>query len=256
MMLASVATTLAINYNYRILMVNTKHNDKALEYAFETKNNINSFFTKGKTDLEVGLSGVAKAIMSNKTSPEIITNYTKIIFKNLELLTDKNVSKEDFERYINYIKEIIKLANKYYDIVFVDIEGDITDIKIRQILELSNVKVVTLAQNINKIDNFVQLKEENPILKENNVLVAIGKYDDKSKYNVKNIAKYIKEKKTFKIPYNTMFSMEAPEGRVAEYFFKFRRINDAHLNSDFVSSVNELTGEIIKKVKEQQRKIY
>jgi len=109
MILASVASTLAINYNYKILMINTKHNNKSLEYAFEQKNNINAFFTKGKTDLDTGLSGIAKAIMSNKTTPEIITNYTKIILKNLELLTDKNLSNEEFEKYIVYLKEIIKL---------------------------------------------------------------------------------------------------------------------------------------------------
>lgn len=256
MTIASIATTLAINYNYKILMINTKHNDKSLEYAFETKGNLNGFFTKGKTDLETGLSGIAKAIMSNKTSPEIITNYTKIIFKNLELLTDKNVSDEEFERYIIHLKDIIKLANKYYDIILVDLEGNIEDIKIKQILELSNINVVTLAQNINKIDNYIKYKENNAILKEDNILVVIGKYDEKSKYNARNVAKYIKQKLTYKIPYNTMFSMDAPEGKIADYFIKFRRINGTHINAEFISSVRELTEDIVKKIREQQRKIY
>ena len=179
MTLAAVATTLAINYNYKILMVNTKHNDKSLEYAFEPKNSINNVFTKGKLDLDTGLSGVAKAIMSNKTSPEIITNYTKIILKNLELLTDKNVTDEDFTRYIKYIKEIIKLANRYYDIVLVDLEGSIENQDIKQILQLSNVNIVTLVQNINVIDEFIEQKTQNNILKEDNVLISIGKYDEK-----------------------------------------------------------------------------
>jgi len=256
MILASVASTLAINYNYKILMINTKHNNKSLEYAFEQKNNINAFFTKGKTDLDTGLSGIAKAIMSNKTTPEIITNYTKIILKNLELLTDKNLSNEEFEKYIVYLKEIIKLANRYYDIVLVDLEGSIENLEIKQILEQSNINLVTLAQNINIIDDYIEQKENNPVLKEDNVFVTIGKYDGKSKYNEKNVAKYIKQKRTYKIPYNTMFSMDAPEGKVADYFIKFRRIHASHVNAEFISSVKELTEEIVKKIKEQQRKIY
>lgn len=256
MMLASVATTLAINYNYKILMINTKHNDKSLEYAFETKNSINAIFTKGKTDLDTGLSGVTKAIISNKTSPEIITNYTKIIFKNLELLTDSNISDEDFERYIGYIKEIIKLANRYYDIVLVDLEGNIKNQNIKQILQMSNINVVTLVQNINIIDDFINERNKNEILKDDKTLVALGKYDEKSKYTVKNTAKYLKIKKVYKNPYNTIFSMDAPEGRVADYFIKFKRINSSHINFEFVNSVYEETEDIIKTIKEQQRKIY
>lgn len=256
MILASTATVLALNYNYKILMINTKHNDKSLEYAFDTKNNINAIFTKGKTDLETGLSGVAKAIMSNKTSPEIIKNYTKIIFNNLELLTDKNVSKEDFDRYIVHIKDIIKLANRFYDMVFVDLDDSIEDTTTKQILEFSNVDIVTLPQNINRLDDFMEEKANNNILKDDRILVAIGKYDEKSKYNEKNVSKYIKQKRVFKVPYNTVFSMDAPEGKVADYFIKFRRINGTHINAPFVNSINDLTKEMVKMVKEQQRKIY
>lgn len=256
MTLAGVATTLAINYNYKILMINTKHNDKSLAHAFEPKNNITGLFAKGKMDLDTGLSGVAKAIMSNKTSPEIITNYTRIIFKNLELLTDKNVSSEDFDRYLKYLKDIIKLSNRYYDIVLVDLEGDIERQDIKDILEISNINVVTLAQNINVLDRFIEEKSNNDILKTDDLLISIGKYDEKSKYTVKNVSKYIKQKRVYKIPYNTQYSMDAPEGKVADYFIKFKKINNTHVNAKFITSIYEETDDIVKIIKEQQRKIY
>ena len=88
MTIAAVATALAIDYDYKILIINTRHNDISLERAFEPKNSMNAMFAKGKLDLDTGLSGVVKAIASNKTSPEIITNYTKVIFKNLVFNTD------------------------------------------------------------------------------------------------------------------------------------------------------------------------
>ena len=256
MTIAAVATTLAIQYNYKILIINTKYNDQSLERAFEPKNNVNNMFSKGKMDLDTGLSGVAKAIMSNKTSPEIITNYTKIILKNLELLTEKKIAKEEFDRYMYYLKDIIKLANRYFDIVLVDLEGTIENSQIKQILELSTVKVVTLTQNLNVIDNYIEQKSRDVVLQGPNRIISIGKYDSKSKYTIKNISKYIKEKSVFGIPYNTLYGMEAPEGKVADYLIRFRRINQNHVNADFINSVNKEAEEIIRMIKETQRKIY
>lgn len=256
MTIAAIATTLAIDYDYKILIINTKYNDTTLEHAFEPKNNINSMFSRGKMDLAMGLSGVVKAIASNKTSPEIITNYTKIILKNLELLTEKKTVQEEFNKYKAYIKDIVKLANKYYDIVLVDLEGDIGEQEIKQILEMSAVKVATLVQNLNVIDDYIEQKEKNLILQDDNWIVSIGKYDAKSKYTIKNVSKYIKEKKVHGIPYNTMFGMDAPEGKVADYIIRFKRVKQTHINAQFINSVNKETEEIVNMVKEGQRKIY
>ncbi len=256
MTIAAVATTLAINYDYKILIVNTKNNDKSLEYAFESKNNVNNLFSKGKTDLAMGLSGVVKAIASNKTSPEIITNYTKIILKNLELLTEKNIDSSEFPRYEAYIKDIVKLANRYYDVVLVDLEGSISEHKIKEMLEMSEIRVATLVQNLNVIDDYIEQKEKNLILQEKNWIISIGKYDEKSKYTVKNVSKYIKEKRVHGIPYNTMFSMDAPEGKVADYIIRFKRVKPTHINAKFINSVNKETEEIVELIKEGQRKIY
>lgn len=256
MTISAIAATLAINYDYKILIINTKYNDLTLERAFEPKNNINAFFTKGKLDLDTGLSGVAKAIASNKTSPEIITNYTKIILKNLELLTEKNVDRENFERYIKYIKDIIRLANRYYDIVLVDLEGKIEEHEVEEILEMSTVRVATLVQNINVIDDYIEKKGKNLILQNKNWIFSIGKYDPKSKYTIKNISKYIGERRIHGIPYNTMFSMDASEGKVADYIIRFKRVKQTHVNFSFIESLNKEAEEIVNLIKEGQRKIY
>lgn len=256
MTIAAIATALAINYDYKILIVNTKNNDVSLERAFEQKNSINSMFSKGKMDLATGLSGVVKAIASNKTSPEIITNYTKIILRNLELLTEKNIDKEEFDRYKTYIKDILKLANRYYDIVLVDLEGNIEEQNIKEILEMSAVKVVTLVQNLNVIDDYIEQKEKNFILQNQNWIVSIGKYDAKSKYTIKNVSKYIKEKKVHGIPYNTMFAMDAPEGKAADYIIRFKRVKQTHINAEFINAVDKEAEAIVNLVKEGQRKIY
>lgn len=255
MTIAAIATTLAINYNYKILIINSKHDDKSLEWAFDSKKNVNVMFTKGKTDLETGLSGVSKAIMSNKTSPEIITNYTKIILNNLELLTEKNVPKNDFDRYIQYLKDMAKLANRYYDIILVDLEGNLENSVVKQMLEISQINVVTLVQNINVIDRYIEQKANSHILTEDNIIISINKYDEKSKYTVKNVSKYIKEKKVYAIPYNTLYGMESGEGRVADYFIKFKGVNQSNINAPFIRCVQEEAEGILEAVKSQPVKI-
>lgn len=256
MSVAAIASTLAINYNYKILIIDTKYENKSLEWAFDSGKDVRSQFVKGKTDLETGLGGVAKAIMSNKTSPEIIINYTKIIFRNLELLRECNSTKEDFDRYFSYMGEIIKLANRYYDIVLVDLEGKLESPEIKKILQNSTINVVTLVQNLKVIDNFIEQKSKYQILKENNLLIELNKYDDKSKYSVKNVSKYIREKNVVKIPYNTLFGECAGEGKVADYCIKFRGVNSSNINANFMNSINETADVLIEMAKNQQSKKY
>ena len=108
--MAGIATYLALEENYKILMINTKYNDTSLQECFWKQS------TKPRNDLATGIGGLIKAIASNKTSPEIITNYTRTIFKErLEILTDNNIPKEDHEKQKGYMRTIIKMA-KYIDI--------------------------------------------------------------------------------------------------------------------------------------------
>lgn len=105
-----------------------------------------------RADLATGTTGVAKAILSNKTSPEIIKNYTKTIYKNrLELLTEDNITQEDYQSQRRTYKEIAKIANKYYNLVFVDISGNPDDLTTASILEESDLIIVNLPQNLKKL---------------------------------------------------------------------------------------------------------
>ena len=63
MSMAAVATHMAIEHNYKILMIDTANNDKTLEDAFwsQTKKTI----VKQKQDIGSGLSGLIRVIDSN-----------------------------------------------------------------------------------------------------------------------------------------------------------------------------------------------
>ena len=123
MSMAAVATHMAIEHNYKILMIDTANNDKTLEDAFwsQTKKTI----VKQKQDIGSGLSGLIRVIDSNRNSPEVITNYSKIIFKNrLELLKGDEMNVEEYKKMQETLQNIVLLANKYYDYVFIDLKNN------------------------------------------------------------------------------------------------------------------------------------
>lgn len=256
--MAAISTFLSIEHNYKILILNTKHNDKTLEDCFwdSSKDNKFDFKNKNKTDIGTGTGGLTKAILSNKTDPNTVTNYTKTIFKDrLELLTDKDDMEQDFETQRKFFKEIIKISNKYYDLVFVDLSGDIDDDITNGILEISNLIVVNLTQRIRQINEFMKIKQDKLIFNKDNILTLLGKCDSNSKYNAKNASRYIGERELLSIPYNTLFAEACNEGKVADLFIKFRKINPNDPNALLINSVKNASEKIVEKLKEEQMRI-
>lgn len=257
--IAAITTYLAIQHNYKILILDTKYNDYSYQDCYwqedKTINLINS--ANGKTNIASGISGLAKAILSNKTSPEIITNYTRIVFKDrLELLTDTELDKEEYETHKKVFKDIAKIASRYYDLVFIDIDSGLDKYVKNSLLEISDIIVANLSQKIRQINEFMQIKEENMIFSDKAVIPLLGRYDKNSKYNVKNVARYMKEKNgVCAIPYNTLFFEACNEGKVADYFIKFRRINPKDKNALFINSVKDTAERIIYTLQELQMRM-
>ena len=251
--IAAIATQMSLENNFKVLIFNTKYNDITMEDCFwntGSKGSKFEFKESGKTDIDTGIKGLSKAILSNKTSPEIITNYTKTIFKGrLEFLADSKISKEDYVKQRSLLKEMIKMANKYYDIVLVDLEGDIEDSIIQGILEISNIAVVTLSQSLRKINNYMQLREKNNLLVGKNIMLLVGRYDKKSTYSLKNIARHMGEKEVYGVPYSTLFFESCNEGKVADFFIKFRKAKITDNNGLLIDSVRKISTEIIERIK-------
>lgn len=257
--IAAITTLLAINHNYKILVLDTKYNDYFYEDCYwqedKTLKLINGNGTK--TNIESGINGLSKAILSNKTSPEIITNYTKIVFKNrLEILTDTKIEQEEYEIHKTIFKDIAKIASRYYDLVFVDIDNDLDENTKDSLLQISDIIVASLPQKLRRINEYLQIKEENLIFKEKTVIPILGRYDKYSKYTAKNVARYIKEKRgVYSIPYNTLFFEACNEGKVADFFIKLRKVNPKDKNSVFINNVQQAIEHIITRLKELQMRM-
>ena len=85
MSIAAIATYMAIEHNYRILVISTTNREDPLKSCFwqerKKRKNLGIFGPNASLEIETGVEGLARIIRSNKITPDIITNYTKVVFK-------------------------------------------------------------------------------------------------------------------------------------------------------------------------------
>ena len=260
--IAAISTYMAIEHNYRILVVSTGKGDKTLDRCFweekKVKKNLGLFGPNTHIAMEEGISGLIKIMKSNKLEPENITNYTKIVFKDrLEILQTYKGSQENYKDFSRMYPEIINLANNYYDLVLVDLDTEIDETTTKQILDSSNLIIVNLSQRLASINNFINIREKQPMFSTKKSLLLIGRYDKFSKYTIKNISRYMNEKnKVSTIPYNTLFFEAAEEAKVPDLFLKLRKtVDDEDRNGFFIAEVGRTAENIIYRLQDLQMKM-
>ena len=121
------------------------------------------------------------------------------------------------------------------------------------ILNNSNLIVATLSQRLSSINRFLEYREENKLFKEKKTLILIGRYDKYSKYSIKNISRYMKEKnRVSTIPYNTLFFEASEEAQVPDLFWKLRNVDPDDRNATFIEEVKRTVDNIIYRLKDLQ----
>lgn len=259
--IAAISTYMAIEHNYRILIISTGYRDDTLNQCFwkekKVKRNFGLFGPNTNEILEEGIVGLAKVVKSNKLSPENITNYTKIIFKDrLEVLQGFKGETSDYDELEKTYPDIINLANSYYDLVFIDLDNEMNPSIREMILANSDLIVANISQRLTSIDRFMEIREKTPILNSKKTLLLIGKYDKFSKYSIKNITRYMGEKnKVSTIPYNTLFFEACEEAKVPDLFLKIRNVDEEDINGFFLSEVKRTSENIMYRLQDLAMKM-
>lgn len=262
----AIATNIAIEHNKKSIIISTSYRDKTMlncYYKGEQEQIQKHIFKDAKKSVELGtgIQGLFTIYKSGKISPDIVTDYTKIVFKErLELLLNTEIKEtlnEDDKELIRNYYEIIKIANQYYDYVFVDLDNTIGSEQIEQILKMSDIIVETFSQRITKIQEFLEVREKNPILKGRNTILLLAKYNNASKYKIKNLTRVLNEKKEIHvIPYNTLFFEAAEEATVPDLFLRLRKMIDkTDENAVFISEVKKISEKILNTNHELQMRI-
>lgn len=258
--MAAIATNMAIEHNYKILIVDTAFQYKMLEECFwpikKETTNINTNNKGANAAIESGIEGLVKVISSNKTTPEIVRNYCRTIlrerldFLQAPLTTEYKDYAEVAPKYIN----VLNAANRYYDYVFVDLYKDLPkDVK-DEILQISDIVVYNLLQNFNSINDFLNLRSSNDFFKRRNIMLLLGRCDLDSKYNLKNVTRYLRERNLIScVPYNTLFFEACSENKLIEFLLKYRKLTDElDRNALFMKTIEQTTVAIIDKLHEVQ----
>ena len=269
--LVAIATNMAIENNEKILIISTTNKESKIKSCFfedtEVKKMRLGIFGQNMSalDTEAVIDGLAKMLRSNKLNPDMITNYTKVVFKDrLEVLLGKNKSEsnQNIEEKVQsspieiadeYV-EIVKIANQYYDKVFVDLDYNLNQDIREQIIDQSDLIILNSSQNYKSLKELKENKENNKLLKSPRTLLLIGRYDKYSKYNVKNITRYLGEKnKVLTVPYNTLYFEACNEAGVPDLFLKLKKMYDLDdRNAIFMEEIKRASENIIYRLQELQ----
>lgn len=256
----AIACHMAVENNTKILIIDTNFDDPTIKNAFFPEQDTSTrrtikLLNKGKIDIGTGIEGLSKLLASGKTSGDIITDYSKVVYKGrLEtILSYKPEDEVDMQRIKQTYKDLVKIASQQYDYVFVDVPKGFDDKVTNDILNISHVVVYNMTQRQRDIEEYVRLKMENPLFKSGRVLPLIGRYDRYSKYTKKNIARDVGEKKEIPaVSYNTLFFENANEGQIGNYFLKFRKslISSNDRNAVFIDEVANTADRLVFKSQE------
>lgn len=266
----AIATRMAMERNFKILLISTSFGDKTMKNCFggnEVQKNLKLFGPKNNNiAVENGIEGLSKLITSNKLTPSTITDYTRVIFKErLEVVsgyigTSEKTYEENHQDYkkieSSYI-ELIRMANQYYDMVLVDLDKTLSSKVKKEILQISNLTVYVFSQRMESINTYNELKKSNKEISGHKCIPVIGKYFGQTKYNIKNITKYLGEKKALNIvPFNLLYFEAAEEAGVVDLFLKLKNVKDkTDENYIFMQHVLKITDDITKRLQELQMKM-
>lgn len=255
--LVAIATYMSVEHNYKTLVIDATLDDDTITRCFwnaDANKDLKKALNQGKLDIASGTEGLMSAIASNKTTPEIISNYTKVVFKNrLDILVGlRTKSFSNHEKTMALYTDLIKAANQYYDLVIVDLSKTAERESTQKILQMSDVIMYTMAQNLKQIKQYMELRNTMPELVRKSVIPLLGSMNGYCKYNLKNVSAYMKEKDLCCVIYNSIFLEAASEAKVADLFLKTRIDRKAwDRNSQFLESVANAS----QKIREEFEKV-
>ena len=135
--------------------------------------------------------------------------------------------------------------------VFVDLDNEINEVGVNDILDASDLVIAMVAQKVSSINMILPKVKSFPKYK---TMFLIGKYDEDSKYTVRNLSRLLGEKNNIlAMPYNTLYFEAAQEGTVPDLFLKLRSLQDKNdKNMFFINQVKYNSEQILRKIQEAE----
>ncbi len=258
---------MGVNHNYKLLLVDATFHDDTMARCFWNVHNEGGSkalrkLAGSKMDISSGAEGLVSAVASNQVTPEIITNYTKPIFSGgkFDVLAGlKTSSLNEYTKSMMLYKDVLNIANKYYDMVLVDLQKTLKMDTTKALLKQANVIVYTLSQNERQLEEYVQtMIQDNECISKEKVVPLIANCDEFCKYNAKNISSRIRERRVIpSVIYHPQFKERACEAGVSDYFthLALRTQVKDDLDGRFLKALGYLDQRIDEKLEELKLKV-
>ena len=259
----SLATYMGIVQNKRTLFISTSFNNNEIKTALwpnQSKKKSGLFGPNTNTTSvnDNGIEGLDRIIRSNKISPDIITDYTRVALRGrLEILQGYNGSDEQYKEIQKQYLQIMTFAKQVYENVIIDIDRELENKTKFEILNAADIVVAMTTQKLENINKLIKTMAEGVILKNANTLITLGKYDEHSKYNAKNISRNVLKTKEIinTVPYNTVLFEDIQEGKLIDMLIRFLGLKSRDENTFFIDEMKRLEESIDVRIKELQKTI-
>ena len=256
--LITSAVQMGIERNLKILIVDGSFKGEMMKNAFlqdESNNELIKKINMGKVDISAGLEGLLAAVASNKISPETVKSYsTPILVGRVDIIYGlKTIDKKVFENSLMPMLEMVKIANMYYDLIFIDLQkGERTSPAINEILKASDLVIYTMEQKLEQINKFMNLWGiDEALMNKNRVIPLLTREDSFSKYNCDNIARKIGMKPGMpSIVYNTLLMEAIQEGKLVNLLITLNDDNSTYRNNYLIKTLEDLNLLIIDRIQQ------
>ena len=249
---------MGIERNLKILIVDASFRDEMMKKAFlqdESNDELIKKINMGKVDISAGIEGLLAAVSSNKISPETVKSYsTPILVGRVDIIYGlKTIDKKVFENSLMPMLEMVKIADMYYDLIFIDLQKGLRNSPaINEILKASELVIYTMEQKLEQINRFIELwGKDEALLNKNRVIPLLTREDSFSKYNCDNIARKIGMKPGMpSIVYNTLLMEAMQEGKLVNLLITLNDDNSTYRNNYLIKTLEDLNLLIIDRIQQ------
>ena len=246
----ATSTLMGVIHKAKCILMHANENSRKIETAFTPYDQL--IASGVLTSAETGVGALIKIVVSNKLSASTIKNYAKPVLKErLDILYgNTSKEKEQYEQVMDNFQLIARRADEIYDLVFIDCPKGAKDKKVQSILADADVVVCMLNQDSVKFYEFFDAIKKETCIKDKPKIFVVGDYEDRSKYNLKNIRrKFGVEEPLLAIPHNLYFAEACNDGSIIDFFYKNMNADSGDYNGNFITNVNELIERIIVETK-------
>jgi len=250
--MVAVANSIAIrNPRYKMLLAQTHFSDMKMESSYF---NMDKLASKGNLDdiTDTGVDALERLLRSNKISPESIQIYSKPKGSSIEVLygSFKN-DKDSYNRVLETMPfMLMDYATQSYDLVLVDLTKGTSTKEVNDILQKSDIIVVTMNQDKEVLKQMVKHFSTLKILQEKPIIPVFARYDRWITYNARNIVRNFNfkfdKKEVYTIPYNSQYFDACNDGKSLDFFIENMNADVAtERNGYFIHEVAKVSDRVI-----------